>query len=253
VTRAAAAARGAGPGSLVDGAIHAAAAAGAWLLRHWLALFVVAWATFLALPLAAPVLAQHGHTTTSGMIYAAYRLACHQLPQRSFFVGGPQVVYAWPELQSALGMTDANPYALLHAPVRDPRVGYQTALCQRDLAIYAALLLTALVYGVARRGRRIRPLPVRWFAFALVPAALDGGTQLLGMRTSTVDLRLATGALFGMAVGLLVLPLLEDGVRELLDLSAPAGAAAVPTGPAEPGSSASDAEPARVLETAADA
>ncbi|MFP5245873.1 MAG: DUF2085 domain-containing protein, partial [Thermoanaerobaculia bacterium] len=51
---------------------------------------------------------------------------------------------------------------------------------------------------------------MRPFAFAaVVPLALDGLTQLAGLRESTNELRVATGLLAGLAFGLWVLSAVE--------------------------------------------
>jgi uncharacterized membrane protein len=199
------------------------------VLRHWLALFIAAWTTFTAIPVAAPFLDRAGHHRLAGLIYGAYRYLCHQLPHRSFFIGGRHVVYGWREIYAQLGIQSDSQYALLFHPVRDPVLGYQTALCQRDLGIYTALTLTAVAFAVVRRRRDVRPLPWRGYLMFVFPAALDGFTQLFGLRDSTPALRVITGAFFGVGTGLLVLPSLELGVREILEL---AGAPGVLRGPA---------------------
>ena len=85
----------------------------AWLARHWLAVFNVVVAVFIGLPFAAPALLHLGEATdcppcaTIGrLIYLAYRPTCHQLPERSFFLFGPQAVYHADELD-ALGALPA--------------------------------------------------------------------------------------------------------------------------------------------------
>ncbi len=106
---------------------------------------------------------------------------CHQLPERSFFGGGVQV------------------------PV-----------CARDTGIYigfcVALLLIARLHGPGRP--RGFPTAWGWTAFALMlgSMAIDGGTQLVGLRESTNSLRLLTGLLSGFAVAMLLTPMLNDCV-----------------------------------------
>jgi XTP/dITP diphosphohydrolase len=92
-------------------------------------------------------------------------------------------------------------------------MGYQMAFCQRDTAIHLALLATALVFAAVPR--RPRPLSWKWYAILVVPIAIDGGTALIGLRDSTPFWRTLTGALFGMATALLVLPYLDLGFGEL--------------------------------------
>lgn len=71
-------------------------------------------------------------------------------------------------------------------------------ICSRCVGIYAgALMSLALFTASARRWNREFASPA---AFALmVPLALDGITQAVGLRESTNGLRLVTGLLAGLA------------------------------------------------------
>jgi len=58
------------------------------------------------------------------------------------------------------------------------QVGYKMALCQRDIAIYAAILLFGVLFSLS--GFRIKPIPWwLWLVVRIVPIALDGFSQLL--------------------------------------------------------------------------
>jgi uncharacterized membrane protein len=104
---------------------------------------------------------------------------CHQLPERSFFGGGTQV------------------------PV-----------CARDTGIYVGFLISLVLISALHKGDRPRefPAPAGWVAIALMIGAMavDGLTQLVGLRTSTNDLRLITGLLAGYAIGAVLMPMLND-------------------------------------------
>jgi len=189
-----------------------------FLTAHWLLLVNLAVFVYVALPLLAPVLAEAGFTRPALWIYAAYRITCHQLPQRSFFIGGPKPVYSLAEIAAVTGTRDL--YALFHHPLVNSVLGSQTAFCQRDLAIYGSVLLAGLLFGLLRR--RIRPLPFKVFLLFLVPIAVDGLTQLLGglvpflpPRESTWFLRTVTGSLFGIGGVWFVYPRIEAGVQEI--------------------------------------
>jgi uncharacterized membrane protein len=112
-----------------------------WLSQHWLTAINVFFLVYVGLPFLAPILLANGSTGAAHQIYSFYRLACHQIPSRSYFIMGEQV-----------------------------------AFCQRDVAIYSSLLLGGLVFGLVRR--RLRPIQLRYYVFFLVPIALDGGMQL---------------------------------------------------------------------------
>ncbi len=64
-----------------------------FLARHWLALANLAMALFVGLPIAAPLLMAAGATTPARLIYLVYVPTCHQLPERSYFLGGERLVY----------------------------------------------------------------------------------------------------------------------------------------------------------------
>jgi uncharacterized membrane protein len=88
-------------------------------------------------------------------------------------------------------------------------VGYKVALCERDMAIYGAILLFGIIYALT--GRRIKPLHwMLWLLLGLGPIGLDGFSQLfsqmewawlasiLPYRESTPFLRVLTVGLFGL-------------------------------------------------------
>lgn len=91
--------------------------------------------------------------------------------------------------------------------------GTPMPLCARCSGIYLGMLA-----GIAT-ARFIRPAIVRMtkssvIVFAL-PMLIDGGTQALGIRTSTNELRLVTGLLAGFAFLLFVMQQLDDDDREI--------------------------------------
>jgi len=103
-------------------------------------------------------------------------------------------------------------------------LGYKTALCQRDLAIYGAMLLFGIIFSLT--GKKIKPLPwYLWLILGLGPIGLDGFSQLLSqtglaifewlpLRESTPLLRTLTGAFFGLATAWFGIPYLEESVME---------------------------------------
>jgi uncharacterized membrane protein len=72
--------------------------------------------------------------------------------------------------------------------------------------MYLALLVFGLVFA---RQRRLRPPSVRLYALFLLPLVVDGFTQLFGWRESTWELRVVTGALFGLGSGWFIYPQLD--------------------------------------------
>jgi uncharacterized membrane protein len=150
----------------------------AWLSRHWLALFNVAFGLYAGLPLLAPVLMTVGRTRLANLVYFVYQFLCHQMPSRCFYIGR-----------------------------------FQAALCERDLALYGGACLAGMAFAVVRRRAKSLPLPV-WLVL-IAPLVLDGATKLVGLRTSTWQLRTLSGLLASGATVWLIYPYLEQGFGEV--------------------------------------
>jgi uncharacterized membrane protein len=220
------------------------------ITRHWLALFNTAIAIYVGLPLLAPVLMQTGATAPARLIYLAYSPFCHQMASRSFFIFGEQ--YAYPrelagtnlkpieaymaEIPEFEGVSaDVNEWVTFLLPARrfvgNEQMGYKTALCERDMAIYGFVLIAGLLFGLLRRHRQVKPLPVWAFIiFGLGPIAFDGFSQLLSqygvalaplsflntvfpLRESSPFLRTLTGAMFGFSLVWLTYPHIDASMK----------------------------------------
>jgi uncharacterized membrane protein len=184
------------------------------MARHWLAIFNTVWAVYLFTPFLAPIFMQIGWEAPAGVIYAIYSVLCHQLPDHSYFLFGPSLIPQTPELIAG-GMTASASLFVERAFIGSPEVGWKVALCQRDVAIYAGVLLAGISYAFVRR--RTRPLPFKVFVLLVIPMAVDGLTQLVGWRESNWLLRTVTGALFGVAAVYLAYPYVEDAMQEVLE------------------------------------
>ncbi len=150
-----------------------------WLSKHWLALFNLVFGLYAGLPLLAPLLMSWGWVRTANLIYFIYRPpVCHQMPSRSFFIGR-----------------------------------FQVAICQRDLALYGGAFLAGMLFALVRD--RLRALPLRVWIILVAPLAVDGVTQILGLRLSTWPLRTVTGLLASSATVWLVYPYLEAAFKEI--------------------------------------
>lgn len=189
-----------------------------FVAEHWLLLVNLAVFVFVGLPILAPFLAEAGLERSALWIYSLYRLTCHQLPYRSYFIGGLEFDYSVAEVQAVTGVSD--PLTLMHRPLVNTVLGSQTAFCHRDIAIYASVLLAGLAFGLVRD--RLRSLPFKVFIIFLIPMGVDGLTQLLGgivpfvpARESTWLLRTITGALFGIGGVWLAYPYIEEGMRDV--------------------------------------
>ncbi len=189
-----------------------------WLARHWLAVFNGLVGLFLGGALLPPVLLKLGYSGAAEVLYAIYRPLCHQYPFRSWFLFGPQLAYP---LTAPIRVSEMN---TIRSFVGDAHMGYKMAFCQRDIAIYAAMLLAGLIYGVLRRRKSIQPWPMwRYFAFGILPMMLDGGIQWISYALwaffpgliqipfeTTPPMRTLTGALFGLGIVAAAYPYLNE-------------------------------------------
>ncbi len=190
----------------VDGAILGIA-------RHWLALFNALVALYLLLPFLAPMLARAGLTTPASLIYSVYSATCHQLPERSYFLFGEQPLYSLSALETS-GLGEDQGLFQRRAFRGNENTGYKIAICQRDVAIYGSVVAAGLLFGILRG--RVRTIGLRFYLVLLIPIALDGLTQLFGLRESTWWLRTFTGALFGGASVWLAYPYIEAAMRDVV-------------------------------------
>ncbi len=137
--------------------------------------FLAIWGVWVALPFLAPVAMHLGWVGLASLIYGFYSFQCHQLPERSFFLFGPQFTYSLPAIQEAFrNTTDA---AVLRLFIGSPAMGWKVAWSDRMVAMYTSVIPFVLLWWPLRR--RIRPLPWWGLALFLLPMALDGGTHLI--------------------------------------------------------------------------
>lgn len=201
--------------------------AGRWFRANYLALLNWSLAVYILLPLLAPVLMKVGLPRIANKIYDAYKPLCHQLAYRSFFLFGEQMVYprelaGLKELisyEEATGLDGEDDQAAIFFR-GNQELGYKTALCQRDLAIYGSLLLFGIFFWLKKK--RIKPLPwLLWIVLALIPIGLDGFSQLISqmefpflswlqIRESTPLFRVLTGGMFGWFTGWFGFPSIEE-------------------------------------------
>ncbi|OGO30457.1 MAG: hypothetical protein A2Z16_02625 [Chloroflexi bacterium RBG_16_54_18] len=203
-----------------------------WISRHYLAVINIFVLVYVGLPFLAPVLMQAGLETPAKLIYRSYKLVCHELAYRSFFLFGEQAIYPRQAagfeglltFNQATGLSEGNNAREIFAAedyVGDPDVGFKVALCQRDVAIYLGIVLFSVVFVLS--GRRLPQLPwYLWLAFGILPIAVDGFSQLFSQpplgfipyRESTVYLRILTGGMFGFFTAWFGIPMLEESMAE---------------------------------------
>lgn len=168
--------------------------------RHWLLGVNVLLGLYVGLPWLAPLFMKLGWDTAGNVIYLIYSTQCHQLPQRSYFLFGPQSMYSLAEIQAAWQTTN-NPL-LLRQFIGNAELGWKVAWSDRMVSLYTGVLGAGLLYGLVRRW--LKPLPLWGFALFTLPMGLDGGTHFLsdlagigqGFRDTNAWLAGLTGQVF---------------------------------------------------------
>lgn len=158
---------------------------------HWLAIINTTLAVFVGIALVTPLAFAVGLTGPASGVFDVFRVFCAQTPSHSFFIAG-----------------------------------YQTCLCSRCLAIYTSILLAGVAIAFLRKDHRLRAVPWYVWLLGMVPMALDGFTQLFGLRESNLALRLLTGVIFGVTTAWFLLPQIEEAANQEQPAPNPAAYAA---------------------------
>ncbi len=201
--------------------------------RHWLAIINFTILVYVGLPFLAPTLMKAGVEKPARLIYTVYSPLCHQLSFRSWFLFGEQPAYPLESAGTSLGTyeeataADQVNYFEARRYVGDETLGYKVAICQRDIAIYAGMLLAGLLFVFIRGWLKPAPLAL-WFLIGVAPLALDGVSQLIShipflgwtLRESTPFLRTLTGLLFGIMNVWLAYPYIEETMMDTQTLTA---------------------------------
>lgn len=202
-----------------------------WFSRKYMVILNAFTFIYVFFAFLAPIFMKVGLQTPARVIYKVYSPLCHQLAFRSFFIFGEQLYYPR-ELAGMEGVitygeaTGFDEYDLVTARqfLGNDAMGYKLALCERDIAIYGAILLFGIVFSLS--GKKIPTLPwVLWILIGLGPIGLDGFSQLLSqtglaifdwlpLRESMPFLRALTGGLFGLMTAWFGYPYLEESVQE---------------------------------------
>lgn len=180
------------------------------IIKHWLLAVNLALTLFLLPTVLAPIMMSAGLTKPAKVIYSLYSLTCHQLPERSFFMG-PKLTYSLEEIRKVMG-SQANSILKRRSFVGNPEMGYKIAICQRDFTIYLSILLAGLAFALVRD--KLEPLPFAAFLVFCIPIAVDGLTQFFGLRESTPAGRIFSGSLFGVGLVWTLYPRIEAAFRE---------------------------------------
>ena len=145
---------------------------GAFLVAHFGLIFTVIIGLLLLAAIVDPILSFLGLDAIAKPLFHWMHFICAQTPSHSFYL-----------------------------------FGHQVCLCERCCAIYGSMFLGGLAFVLSKK--RLPGIP--WWGVILlsIPMAWDGLTQMVGLRESTWELRLLTGALFGLAAIWFTLPFMQ--------------------------------------------
>jgi uncharacterized membrane protein len=216
------------------------------LAQHWLLYVNVLLGAFVFAPFAAPALMALGATEPANVIYLFYGFLCHQLPQRSLFLFGPQASYSLAEIGAAWPYDN---FLTLRQFIGNSEMGWKVAWSDRMVSMYGSLWVGGILFALLRR-RLPRLSPAAWLFVGIFPMGLDGfshmtndivaGISGTGFRDTNAWLqfltgnvfpatfyvgdalgsfnnlaRLATGALFGLMTIWLIYPFVETAMQDL--------------------------------------
>jgi uncharacterized membrane protein len=152
-------------------------------LVFWLVVAVGAMLVFTLIVIA-PVARANNHDLIAFAIYAGFSKVCHQLPERSFFIGA-----------------------------------YPLAVCARCTGLYGGFTAALLIYPLVTSLERTFTPPRKWLVLAALPMLIDVGVNFFGIWTNTHSSRLVTGALLGVVAVFYVMPGVSDLALHGLRLS----------------------------------
>lgn len=153
-----------------------------WFEAHWLLAFNVLWGIFVTLPWFAPVFMASGFTTPGRVIYFIYSFFCHQLPERSWFLFGPNFSYTQAQIAEAWGrpLSAIGNELVRRQFVGTAELGWKVAWSDRMIAMYGSIFLFGLLFALLRqRGRFLRGIPWWLFFLFVLPLAVDGTTHMI--------------------------------------------------------------------------
>lgn len=149
---------------------------GDWLLRYWAHLLTGLLGLIVLIALLIPFLSYMGLDAIAKPLFFGLHAICAQIPSHSFYI-----------------------------------LGHQLGMCVRNLFIYSSMFVGGLVFVLSKK--RLPGIPLWLLVLMVLPMALDGGTQMFGLRESTWELRMITGTLFGLGSVWFALPLMQKYLR----------------------------------------
>jgi uncharacterized membrane protein len=150
---------------------------GDFFIGYWAHLITSVLGLIVLVALSIPFLSYFGLDAIAKPLFFALHYVCAQIPSHSFYL-----------------------------------FGHQFGLCARNLSIYASMFLSSLIFVLNKK--RMPGIPWWLWIIFILPMAIDGTTQMFGLRESTWELRVLTGTLFGVGSIWFALPLMEKALQE---------------------------------------
>jgi uncharacterized membrane protein len=148
-----------------------------FLMDYWATVLTAMLGLLVFAALSVPFLSYFGLDGISKQIFFSLHTVCAQIPSHSFYV-----------------------------------FGHQLGMCARNLSIYSAMFLGSLIFVLSKK--RLPGIPWWIWVLMILPMAIDGTTQMFGLRESTWELRVLTGTLFGLANVWFALPLVQKTILQ---------------------------------------
>lgn len=149
---------------------------GDFMLKYWAHIITILLGLLVFAALSVPFLSYFGLDSISKPLFYALHYVCAQVPSHSFYI-----------------------------------FGHQLGMCARNFSIYASMFLGSLVFVLSKK--RLPGIPWWVWVLMMVPIALDGLTQMFGLRESNWILRVVTGSLFGLGNIWFALPLMQKSLE----------------------------------------
>lgn len=150
---------------------------GDFLMEYWATIITAVLGLLVFIALAIPFLSYFGLDAIAKPLFFAMHYVCAQIPSHSFYI-----------------------------------FGHQLGLCERNFSIYASMFVLSLVFVLSKK--RLPGIPWWLWLLMILPMAVDGVTQMLGLRESTWILRVVTGTLFGVGNIWFALPFMQKTLLE---------------------------------------
>lgn len=148
-----------------------------FLTDHWANIITGVLGLLVLTAIAIPFLSYFGLDSIAKPLFYSLHYVCAQIPSHSFYI-----------------------------------FGHQVGLCERNFSIYTSMFLGSLAFVLSKK--RLPGIPWWVWVLMMLPIALDGITQMFGLRESNWMLRIITGTLFGLGNVWFALPLMQKSLVE---------------------------------------